>query len=147
MIPPGVLSAYTLSGVVFEVTATGRTPIEGVAVYCELCGERDALVVDHGLERILQLHRSVDDARCPDYRLVRTRTATPIRSESRAARLATGDWSTATRDSTSSSSGGRPPLLLRQVDQDDIGVLSRTVEHEVFPVRRDVERDSGSRDR
>ena len=37
--PPGVLSAYTLSGVVFEVTATGGTPIEGVAVYCELCGE------------------------------------------------------------------------------------------------------------
>jgi len=37
--PPGVLSAYTLSGVVFEVTATGGRPIEGVAVYCELCGE------------------------------------------------------------------------------------------------------------
>ena len=37
--PPGVLSAYTLSGVVLEVTATGYTPIEGVAVYCELCGE------------------------------------------------------------------------------------------------------------
>ena len=34
-----MLSAYTLSGVVFEVTATGQTPIEGVAVYCELCGE------------------------------------------------------------------------------------------------------------
>ena len=26
-------------------------------------------------------------------------------------------------------------LLLRQVDQDDIGVLARAVEHEVFPVR------------
>ena len=37
--PPGVLSAYTLSGVVSEVTTTGHTPIEGVAVYCELCGE------------------------------------------------------------------------------------------------------------
>jgi hypothetical protein len=37
--PPGVLSAYTLSGVVFEATSTGGTPIEGVAVYCELCGE------------------------------------------------------------------------------------------------------------
>lgn len=36
--PPGVLSDYTLSGVVFEVTTTGRTPIEGVEVYCELCG-------------------------------------------------------------------------------------------------------------
>ena len=36
--PPGVLSDYTLSGVVFEVTATGQTPIEGVEVYCELCG-------------------------------------------------------------------------------------------------------------
>jgi hypothetical protein len=36
--PPGVLSAYTLSGVVFEVTRTGQTPIEGVGVYCELCG-------------------------------------------------------------------------------------------------------------
>jgi hypothetical protein len=37
--PPGVLTDYTLSGVVFEVTTTGETPIEGVAVYCELCGE------------------------------------------------------------------------------------------------------------
>ena len=37
--PPGVLSAYTLSGVVLEVTTTGERPIEGVAVYCELCGE------------------------------------------------------------------------------------------------------------
>lgn len=36
--PPGALSGYTLSGVVFEMTATGRTPIEGVSVYCELCG-------------------------------------------------------------------------------------------------------------
>lgn len=36
--PPGVLSDYTLSGVVFEVTTTGQTPIEGVRVYCELCG-------------------------------------------------------------------------------------------------------------
>ncbi|HEX2280501.1 MAG TPA: hypothetical protein VHG52_01940 [Thermomicrobiales bacterium] len=36
--PPGVLSDYTLSGVVFEMTATGRAPIEGVSVYCELCG-------------------------------------------------------------------------------------------------------------
>jgi hypothetical protein len=24
---------------VFEVTTTGKTPIKGVAVYCELCGE------------------------------------------------------------------------------------------------------------
>ena len=37
--PPGVLSAYMLSGVVVEVTPTGKKPIEGVAVYCELCGE------------------------------------------------------------------------------------------------------------
>jgi hypothetical protein len=36
--PPGVLSDYTLSGVVFEVTTTGQTPIEGAQVYCELCG-------------------------------------------------------------------------------------------------------------
>jgi hypothetical protein len=36
--PPGVLRDYTLSGVVFEVTTTGQTPIEGVDVYCELCG-------------------------------------------------------------------------------------------------------------
>lgn len=35
--PPGVLSDYTLSGVVFEVTATGATPIQGANVYCELC--------------------------------------------------------------------------------------------------------------
>jgi hypothetical protein len=37
--PPGVLSAYTLSGLVFEVTTTGKMPIGGVQIYCELCGE------------------------------------------------------------------------------------------------------------
>jgi hypothetical protein len=37
--PPGEFSPYTLSGVVFELTATGRVPLEGVSVYCELCGE------------------------------------------------------------------------------------------------------------
>ena len=29
---------YTLSGVVFESTASGRVPIEGVQVYCDGCG-------------------------------------------------------------------------------------------------------------
>jgi hypothetical protein len=33
-----VLSAYTLSGAVFELTTTGRTAVERVRVYCELCG-------------------------------------------------------------------------------------------------------------
>jgi hypothetical protein len=35
--PPGVFSDYTLSGRVFEVTATGEMPIQGADVYCELC--------------------------------------------------------------------------------------------------------------
>ena len=30
---------YTLSGVVFEVTESGRLPIEGVSVYCDSCGD------------------------------------------------------------------------------------------------------------
>ena len=30
---------YVLSGLVFEVTATGRLPIEGVSVYCDSCGD------------------------------------------------------------------------------------------------------------
>jgi hypothetical protein len=34
--PSGVL--YNLSGVVFEVTSSGRTPVEGVEVYCDPCG-------------------------------------------------------------------------------------------------------------
>lgn len=29
---------YILSGVVFEMTAEGRVPIEGVEVYCDSCG-------------------------------------------------------------------------------------------------------------
>ncbi len=37
--PPGDLRDVTLSGVVFELTAAGRTPLQGAAVYCELCGE------------------------------------------------------------------------------------------------------------
>jgi len=32
---------YTLSGVVFELTAAGRVPIEGVSVYCDSCGSPD----------------------------------------------------------------------------------------------------------
>jgi hypothetical protein len=36
--PPGTLTGVSLSGVVYELTATGRTPIAGAVVYCELCG-------------------------------------------------------------------------------------------------------------
>ena len=32
------LANVTLSGVIFEETSKGRTPIEGVGVYCEPCG-------------------------------------------------------------------------------------------------------------
>ena len=35
-VPSAIL--YTLSGVVFEVTLAGNTPIAGVEVYCESCG-------------------------------------------------------------------------------------------------------------
>jgi hypothetical protein len=35
---PSPAARYTLSGVVFEVMASGRRPIEGVSVYCDLCG-------------------------------------------------------------------------------------------------------------
>ena len=42
--PPGswlrdyTLTGVSLSGVVYELTTTGRTPIAGTVVYCELCG-------------------------------------------------------------------------------------------------------------
>jgi hypothetical protein len=32
------VASYILSGVVFEITAAGRVPIEGVDVYCDSCG-------------------------------------------------------------------------------------------------------------
>jgi hypothetical protein len=35
---PGPLPTYTLTGIVFEVTATGRVPVDGVEVYCDSCG-------------------------------------------------------------------------------------------------------------
>ena len=37
---PGAVSdvSYVLSGVVFEITAAGPVPIEGVEVYCDSCG-------------------------------------------------------------------------------------------------------------
>lgn len=31
-------ATYTLSGLVFETTSAGASPVEGVAVYCESCG-------------------------------------------------------------------------------------------------------------
>jgi hypothetical protein len=37
--PPGTLRGVSLSGVVYELTLTGRTPIAAAVVYCELCGE------------------------------------------------------------------------------------------------------------
>jgi hypothetical protein len=36
--PPSAPAAYTLSGLVFESTANGRVPVEGVHVYCDGCG-------------------------------------------------------------------------------------------------------------
>lgn len=36
--PPGTLTGVSLSGVVYELTPSGRTPIERAIVYCELCG-------------------------------------------------------------------------------------------------------------
>lgn len=38
--PPGTLTGVSLSGVVYELTPSGRTPIGGAVVYCELCGEQ-----------------------------------------------------------------------------------------------------------
>jgi len=35
---PPTAETYNLSGVVFEMTAEGRVPIEGVEVYCDSCG-------------------------------------------------------------------------------------------------------------
>jgi hypothetical protein len=35
------IASYTLSGVVFEVTAAGRVPIPGVELYCDSCGSPD----------------------------------------------------------------------------------------------------------
>jgi hypothetical protein len=37
--PPGTLRDVSLSGVVYELAATGRAPIPGAIVYCELCGQ------------------------------------------------------------------------------------------------------------
>ena len=37
--PPGHLTAVSLSGVIYELTPTGRTPIARALVYCELCGK------------------------------------------------------------------------------------------------------------
>jgi hypothetical protein len=37
--PAAPVLTYTLSGVVFEMTAVGRTPIQEVSVYCDSCGD------------------------------------------------------------------------------------------------------------
>ena len=38
-LPGHTLNGVSLSGVVYELTPTGRTPIAGSVVYCEPCGE------------------------------------------------------------------------------------------------------------
>jgi hypothetical protein len=35
---PAPVVTYTLFGTIFEITPTGRVPIEGVGVYCDGCG-------------------------------------------------------------------------------------------------------------
>lgn len=40
--PTATVTTGTLSGVVFEVTAAGNAPVEGVQVYCDACGEGHA---------------------------------------------------------------------------------------------------------
>lgn len=37
--PYGTLTSVSLSGVVYELAPTGRAPIAGAVVYCELCGK------------------------------------------------------------------------------------------------------------
>jgi hypothetical protein len=36
--PVDTTTNYTLSGEVFEMTAAGRVPVEGVSLYCDSCG-------------------------------------------------------------------------------------------------------------
>jgi hypothetical protein len=36
--PAGPPPPFTVSGVVFEMTPTGRVPVEGVTLYCDSCG-------------------------------------------------------------------------------------------------------------
>jgi hypothetical protein len=43
--PPGQLTGVSLSGVVYELTPTGRTPIPQAYVYCELCSEQTHMFV------------------------------------------------------------------------------------------------------
>ena len=45
--PPAPATLFTLSGVVFEVTASGNTPVQGVEVYCEPCGPPDGHSARH----------------------------------------------------------------------------------------------------
>ena len=44
--PPGDLRGVSLSGVVYELTPTGRMPIAGAVVYCEPCGEETHTFAD-----------------------------------------------------------------------------------------------------
>lgn len=43
--PPGTLTGVSLSGVVYELTPTGRRPIPRAYVYCEACSEETHMFV------------------------------------------------------------------------------------------------------
>ena len=43
--PPGTLRGVSLSGVVYELTPTGRRPIPKAYVYCEACSEQTHMFV------------------------------------------------------------------------------------------------------
>jgi hypothetical protein len=47
--PPTTVTfeSYTLSGMVFEMTAAGQVPIEGVEIYCDSCGSPDGHTFVH----------------------------------------------------------------------------------------------------
>jgi hypothetical protein len=41
------MASFTLSGVVFEITAAGQAPIEGVEIYCDSCGSPEGHTFVH----------------------------------------------------------------------------------------------------
>jgi hypothetical protein len=43
-LPTGTTGTGTLSGVVYEVTAAGNVPVQGVEVYCDACGAGHAMI-------------------------------------------------------------------------------------------------------
>ena len=144
--PSGTLLEITLSGTVYEMTPTGRVPIEGVTLYCELCGADThtwAYTDSTGVYRFTgvwvdgrptSVHIGKDGYSRSGWSAT-TNAAEPVRCWLEGGH---GERQYAFRR-RARETVKVDALFFLPLDQDDVAILANAVEDDVCSVRSDVE--------